>query len=364
MEVPRIKVIHLIPTLQFGGAERLLAEIARYHDHAKFELTVVATIALGPLVDVIQSHGVRVVPMTSHGRWSLPYLWQLTKWLRREKPAIVHTHLFGADAYGKVAAWLAGVPLILSTEHNQWYDEPQWKHWVKGVLSHITDRIIAVSTSVAEYATRVEGVSPSKLSVILNRIDVDRFAKIPAPLLRTPLRLLSIGRLERQKGFDLLLSACALVRSDWRLTIVGAGTALSRLQAQAAALGIEDRVQFYGTTDDIPAVFSSHDVFVMTSRWEGLGLVIMEAMAAGRPVIASRVGGIAEIVIDGETGTLVDCSDVNELAAAIEFACEDHAHLRRHADAARTYALLHFQIQDMVREYETLYLRLLAREHL
>ncbi len=362
MEVPRIKVIHLIPTLQYGGAERLLAEIARYHDREKFDMTVVATVALGPLVDVIQSHGVRVVPMTAHGRWSPAYVWRLMQWLRREKPAIVHTHLFGADVYGKVAAWLAGVPLIISTEHNQWYDEPQWKHWVKRLLSRISDRIIAVSASVAEYATRVEGVASSKLSVILNRIDVDRFSRLPAPLLRSPLRLLSIGRLEHQKGFDLLLRACARVRNPWTLTIVGAGSELSALESLAGELGIADRVQYYGTTDAVPEVLEAHDVFVLASRWEGLGLVVMEAMTAGRPVIASRAGGIAELIIDGETGMLVDSTNTQAFAAAIDLACEDHVLLRHHAAAARTYALLHFRIQDMVREYETLYLRLLARE--
>lgn len=362
MEVPRIKVVHIIPTLQYGGAERLLAEIARYHDREKFEMSVIVTVALGPLADRIQSCGVRVVPMTAHGRWSPKFLWQLRQWLRREKPAIVHTHLFGADVYGKIAAWLAGVPVCISTEHNQWYDEPQWKHWTKRVLSYGTDRIIAVSASVAEYAQRVEGVAATKLSVILNRIDVDRFAKLPPPLLRSPLRLLSIGRLEKQKGFDLLLRACALVRNPWTLTIVGAGSQLSSLEALTEELAITDRVQFYGTTDSVPEVFEAHDVFVLASRWEGLGLVVMEAMTAGRPVIASRTGGITELIIDGETGMLVDSTNARAFAAAIDLACEDHVRLRHHAAAARTYALLHFRIQDMVREYETLYLRLLARE--
>jgi glycosyltransferase involved in cell wall biosynthesis len=364
MEIPRIKVIHIIPTLHYGGAERLLAEIARFHDRERFELTVVATVALGPLVDSIQSQGVRVVSMIAHTRWSLLFLWRLTKWLRHEQPAIVHTHLFGADAYGKIAAWLASVPLIISTEHNQWYDEPQWKHFVKRLLSHFTDRIIAVSGSVAQYAQRVEGVAPAKLSVILNRIDVDRFARLQPPLLRSPLRLVSVGRLEEQKGFDLLLRACALVQHPWTLTIVGAGTELSALEALAMSLGIAEKVQFYGTTDTIETVYVEHDLFVLASRWEGLGLVVMEAMTAGRPVIASRTGGITELIIDGETGTLVDVHDTVAFARAIDRACTDHVLVRRQAVAARAYALLHFRIQDMVREYEALYLRLLAREQL
>lgn len=353
----------MIPTLQFGGAERLVVEIARRIDAAQFDLSVVTIVAGGPLAETLRAVQVPYVTFTKTSRFGLRLVWQLYQLFRRERPDIVHTHLFGADAWGKIAAWLARVPVVVSTEHNTWYDESSVKHRMKGMFARLSDRIIAISRAVAQYMVREEHVPEKKISIIRNGVDVDAFVSLPMPQPRTgmPVRFLSIGRLEPQKGFDILLEACSLIReAAWSLTIVGAGSQLSSLQEQARALAIDQKVQFYGTTDTVAAVMGEHDVFVLPSRWEGLGLVVMEAMAAGRAVIATRVGGVPESIEHGKTGFLVAPENSQELADALRFAIERRDDMARLGGAARAYAQENCTIGQMVRSYEALYRELLA----
>ncbi len=360
----KIKVVHVIPTLRFGGAERLLADIAKYHDRSRFAMVVITVVALGPFEHVIRDAGVKVIHMPNMGDFGFRLTIKLWRAFRKARPDIVHTHLFGADVWGKIAAFFARVPVIVSTEHNTWFDESSFKHFLKRWVAKISDRIIVISRAVAEYATTVEKVNPKKIVVIPNRIELSRFAQISRlSLVDAPhVKLLSVGRLEEQKGFDVLLSALSAIRDlPWTLTIVGNGSLLSILEDRIRLLGLVNKVQLYGTTDEMPELYAQHDVFVLASRWEGLGLVIMEAMSTGMPVIATRVGGIPELIEHGRTGYLVSSEDSEALAQMVQFVIERRSDAQVVGQNARTHAHEHFAIEDMVRAYEQLYFDLLLR---
>lgn len=360
----KIKVIHVIPTLRFGGAERLIADIAQYHNRELTEVIVVTVISGGAFEHQVVEAGVKYVQLHRKGDYGFDVLIKLWRFFREERPDIVHTHLFGADIWGKLAALLARVKVIISTEHNTWYDESWFRHKLKWVVAQFSDKIIAISQAVAEYTHRIEGVSPQKLVVIKNGIALDQFLSVDCHQRSEgqPVKLISIGRLEEQKGFDVLLDALAQIREkNWELTIVGGGSLLSDLEDRVRLLGLEKKVQFFGTTEEVPTLLSESDVFVLASRWEGLGLVVMEAMAAGVPIVATQVGGIPELIQDGITGYTVDSESPDALAAAISF-CIDNPEVADQIGAqAREYAGQFCNVQHMIAQYEALYTQLVRR---
>jgi len=361
-EQSKIKVIHCIPTLQFGGAERLLVDFARYHDREKIELIVVSLVRGGGFEDEIIDSGVRYIALEKKSWWGLEMVFKLWRLFLKEKPDVVHTHLFGADAWGKIAAWFARVPVIVSTEHNTWFDESWFRHKVKGVLAKFSNCIIVISQAVKRYANKIEGVDDAKMILISNGVDVENFVKLKSVSFEKTkvVRFVSIGRLEKQKGFDVLFSAFAKIRDlPWELTVVGNGSLLGDLEDQVQMLGLKEKVSFYGTTDEIPKVLQDHHAFVLASRWEGQGIVIMEAMAAAKPVIVSKVGGIVELVDQGKTGFMFESEDTNMLAEQLRYVMLDPVSTLKVGQNAREYALQNFDVKNIVKKYQLLYLSLL-----
>jgi hypothetical protein len=160
----------------------------------------------------------------------------------------------------------------------------------------------------------------------------------------------------RQKGHDIALRALSrLPSSQWSLSVVGNGPLEHSLRRQAVALGVADHVRFSPPTADVRGLYAEHDIVVMPSRWEGLGIVAMEAMACGRPVVASRTGGLRELIVHGTTGWLVEPRNEDALATQLQHCLDHAADCRRVGEAARTYAREHFPIGDMVRAFDRLY---------
>jgi len=223
------------------------------------------------------------------------------------------------------------------------------------------NREVAVSEAVKNYSITVDKIDPRKIIVIRNGIEVERFARLPTARFGGTVHFGIIGRLEEQKGHLWALDAFSkIVNRDWDLTIIGEGTLKSMIQDRVTFLHLRDKVKFVGVTNDIPDALGKLDSVVVPSRWEGLGLAAMEAQAAGRLVIATRVGGLPEIINDGETGILVEPENVDALAAALITPFENPAYARTLAGRARKDALAEFDVREMVRRYEALYMDLLV----
>ena len=242
--------------------------------------------------------------------------------VRAERPDVVHTHLVHADVLGAPAAVAAGAPLV-STKHN---DDPfrrgPWR-FVERALARRSGRIVCITESVARFHHEVVGLPRERLRVIpygLDELPPPWPGGADGPAVPEGARvLLAVGRLTEQKGLDVALRALPLVRErfpDACLVVLGDGPLRARLAALADALGVGDAVHLPGRAGDVAAWYRRADVLVHPSRWEGFGLVLLEAMLASLPVVATRVSAIPEIVADGETGLLVQANDHAALAEA------------------------------------------------
>lgn len=258
---------------------------------------------------------------------------------------IVHTHLWAGDTWGRLAAGLARHPAVVTTEHNTRSEDP-WRQRLSAALHPLSRVVVGVSEAAAEVA-RASGVPEHKLRVIHNGVDLARFS--PAELPERPLRVvLGVGRLVPQKGFDLLAQAVSRVPA-LRLELLGEGPQAASLEAAGARL--------HGWREDVRPLLARADVVVLPSRWEGFGLVALEAMASRRPVVATAVPGLREVV--GDAALVVPPEDVEALVAALELLGRDAGLRRRLAEGGPARAA-HFSIEDSVLAYQQLYLSLLT----
>ncbi len=352
----KTRVIHIITSLNFGGAERMLLDLTRGLKEEGYDVSVATVVGGGLMVGDFSEAGVEVKIFRKRGKIGLGVIWQICRYLRRERPAIVHTHLFGGDTWGRIAAILARVPVIISTEHNTNTDEGGMKRFVKKFLSFFTKKIVAVSGAVKDYSVSVDHIKIKKIEVIQNGIDVSQFANIPEKKFNSPPVIGVIGRLEPQKGHEYLFEALNLIKTiPWVLWVVGDGSLKNDLERLAKDLSLRERIIFLGARRNIPEILSQTDIFVLPSLWEGLGLALLEAAAAGKPVVASRVGGVLEIIEDGKNGILVEAKNVKSLAEGLEHVLLGENEAHEMGRAAREAVVEKFSAGKMVELYKKLY---------
>ncbi|MDO8463546.1 MAG: glycosyltransferase [bacterium] len=356
-----IRLVHILTSFDIGGAEQLVLDIVRRLDRKRFDVRVIAVVRGGPLRAEFHEAGIPTDVVGKRTTIGLEAIRHLTADLRTPTPHIVHTHLFGGDTWGRIAAFRAGVPHVVSTEHNVNLDEGPVKRMVKRRLAQRTDRIIAVSDAVRAHSVRVDRIPLERFVIIPNGVDTKRFHPV-AERPRDGARLLSVGRLVPQKGHDVLLEAFVLLRDAsprMHLTIVGDGSQRHELEALARTFRITDRVRFLGMQRDLPVHYQRADILVLPSRWEGFGIAAIEASACGIPVIASGVGGLREAIVDGETGILVPPEDPKALADAIRDLADDRPRRMFLGHAGRRHVERTFTIERVVERYEELYASLL-----
>lgn len=355
----KIKVVHIIPTLGLGGAERVLVDLVVHGNRDLYDFSVITIIDGGPLENELRAAGIPYYALKKDALFGVGMLAQLTQLLNRLDPDIVHTHLFGAHLWGLVASMLNRVPILVASEQNTDVDLGELRTRIKQALSYSADAVVAASDAIKQFLITEGHIPEEKITVIRNAIDTRKYVELPEPALNEPLRLLVIGRLWRQKGHDVLIDALSRLHSvSWELSILGSGDLLSDLVDQVTLHHLNDRVHFLGTTTDVPSVLEAHDILLVPSRWEGIGLVVMEGMAGARPVIASNVGGIPEIIQHGSTGLLVEPENSQGIIDAIEWVATHTDSARTMARNARRFAIERCDISQMIEQYEALYARL------
>lgn len=298
----------------------------------------------------------------------------LYRHIRRTRPDIVHTHIAKAGVLGRLAARLAGVPALVHTYHGQIGElegtslRSRLLRAGEALAARRSDALIAVSAYTAAGLQQLGVGRRDQYHVIRNGIDLERFAEPagerPNGLEGSPL-LGAVASLTAEKGLDLLLQALpplSAAHPHLRLFLLGDGPLRPALETQARALGLESRVRFCGNLPDIRPYLQAFDLLVLPSRREGLGLVLMEAMAAGIPVVAARVGGIPELVGHGQQGWLVPPEDPVALSEAIAHLLADPQLRGALAQGGRERASREFGLGTMVDQVEGLYHRLLTRQ--
>jgi glycosyltransferase involved in cell wall biosynthesis len=283
---------------------------------------------------------------------------EIAGWIQQDRPHILHTHSYKPNIYGRLAGIMCHNPELSLVAHYHNYYDNKWAEddslIYDQLLAKQTDAIVACSHSVAKHVCERVGIESQAISVISNGVDLQRFAaKIDSATARRELGIEPevpvlgvVGRISAQKGLDDFIRAAALIHAqqpETQFIIAGAPESpklLRALQGLTQELGLQDRLRFLGHVADMPQVYAALDLLVLPSRWEGFGLVLAEAMAAGKPVVATNVGGIPEVVADGETGLLVPPAAPGELAEAIIKLLTDPARAARMAEQGRRRAEL------------------------
>jgi len=368
-----LRVMYVIDDLGLGGAQRQLVELLKGLPRDGYDIQVISlSTTKVDYAKALQEAGIRLVQIPQAGKWDWRCFFTLLKTIRRTKPSIVHTWLFTADLYGRLVAWLAGVPVIISAVRSVEPDKPRHYVWVDRLLRRITHAFTVNARAIGEVLIAREGVDASKIFTVYNGLDLARFD--PASMDGVVRRRIGVedgvplvgivGRLAPVKDHATFLHAAAQVLLEVpraQFLVVGSGLLHRKVHEIAHELGIEAHVHFLDGWADISEIFAALDLSVVSSEYEGCCNVILEAMAMGKPVVATAVGGNPELVIEGETGLLVPPKDPQRLAEAIVQVLHDPHHAKAMGYQARRLVEARFTLQRMVQETEQLYQQLLVR---
>ena len=355
----KIRVCHVSMCLLTGGLERLLVEFGRNRDGERFETSFVALDGIGVPAEelLVQGHHVECVTDVATGK--LGRLRRLVHIFRDGQFDVVHTHNTLAHFYGAFAARLAGVPVVVNTQHGRGCGQ-SWKAKLQfRMANRLTDRVVGVSEDAAELCRQDDARSADRTVALLNGVDLDRFEYCGPANQRTAI---SVARLSPEKDFATLLRATWILikdNPDFRLKIVGDGGERQKLEQLSEELNLTNHVEFLGERSDVSQLLPQAGFFVSSSRTEGISLTLLEAMAVGLPVVATRVGGNPEIVVEGKTGRLVQPQSPEALALAMRDLLKDQEGWPVFGELARQRVEQHFNVRNMVRQYEDLYRELL-----
>lgn len=362
-----LRILQVIDGMNIGGAEVLLMDLVRRLREVGHDVQV-AYSTHGPMAARLEAMGVSLTRLPRFARVDPILLLRLTRLMRRERPDLVHTHLFKSDLHGRLAARWAGVPVVVSTAHNN----DSWAKraplgWLYGRTARLADRIIAVSEEVREYQLKYTFVPPEKIVTIDNGVDMRRFEGRDAAgrAVRDEFGIDSdaplvgiIGRLTEQKDHATFLQAAARIcvaLPETRFLVVGDGPLRAELVEQARSLKLDQAVIFAGLRSDIPAVLAALDVLVFSSRWEGLPVTLLEGMAAEKPVVSTAVGGVPGVVADGDSALLVPAGISSVLADAVVRVLRDPTLARKLSVAARARVREKYSLDSMLDRTLALY---------
>ncbi len=369
------KVLHVVESMEAGGAERVVAEYAKWHDRSRYAPEVCCVLTSGPFADSVVASGVPVHVLGRRSRYDIGAVLRLARIVRRGRFDVVHNHNFAALAAGLPASVLGLAKAVIRTEHNVLRTRGQARYFASRAAVLREDAQIAVSDAVRRSHVGRGRIGPGRFVTILNGVDAERLApSADRSTVRKRLGLaddavvaLNVGSLTEQKNRHTLLEAAALLTDVERLRVlvVGSGPEEAELKERADELGLSGRVLFLGRRLDVPDLLAASDVFVLSSDWEGLPITILEAMAVGVPCVSTAVGGVPEAITDGVSGLTVKPGDPAALADGLRRLALDAGLRARLANAARDEFGRRFTARQMVRQTEALYdLALSGRAHL
>lgn len=367
-----LQIVFLITELEVGGAERCLANLACGLDRTRFRTRVCS---LGPrpsagkdqLVRQLEEARVPAHFLDVRSTWQAPLaVRRLHRYLSAERVDLLQTFLFHANVLGASAARRAGISHTVAGVRVA--DPSRWRMWLERRMVKGLDRVVCVSQSVADFVRTRGGFPAHKLLVIPNGIDISPYSAsahahdVASPKVQPPV-LLCVGRLDRQKGFDWLLDMAAEILRQLpthELHIVGDGPERASLLRRAETTSVSDRIRFLGWRDDVPQLLAASHLLLLPSRWEGMPNVLLEAMAAGLPVVAAQVEGMHEVVGETAEQQLVPWGDSQRFVAAV-------VQLATNANLAadlgkrnRARVASRFSLAAMISQYEKLYTELLS----
>jgi glycosyltransferase involved in cell wall biosynthesis len=369
--MPVKRVLHVIDSLHLGGAQEVVLNLA-ICGSPRFRHEVATMHGHGIYWDRLHNAGIKVHSLSPH-KYFPAYLATLPSLLLATRPDILHCHLIPSNILAKPLGALLGVPLILNHDHTN--DPHRIDNKLLLALDKSTNRfarhIIAVAASCREFLIQHESIPAEKITLVPNAIDLRRFT--PGTISRTESRLklalppdvpviAGVGRLNPQKNFSLFLDIAAALSPRFptlRFLLAGEGPEEEMLREKAAQLGLADRIVFAGYVADTREVYAAADFLLMPSRFEGLPMTLLEAMAMNLPVVASKLDGIAEVITDGEDGLLAAPGDPPAFTERLTRLLESPALASQLGTAARAKIEARFSVERMTTAVESIYDRFL-----
>jgi glycosyltransferase involved in cell wall biosynthesis len=356
-----MRVLYLVTKADLGGAQMHILDLLRGFRNALEP--VVAVGEEGYFTEAVRKLWIpcHIVPHLVHVLDPIKdcrALVEVARLIRSLQANVVHAHTSKAGVVGRIAARAAGVPSIF-TAHTWCFTEgTSWKWRVAGIpaerlAGRLCSAIINVSEANRDLAVRHRISDQNRMLTIWNGIpDTSHRARPDAS--GAP-RIVMVARCAEQKDHSVLLRAIAGVERSARASFVGDGPLLGRLKAEAAQLGVADRVEFLGERSDIPEILAQSHLFALATKWEGFPLSILEAMRAGLPIVASNVGGVPEAVVEGKTGYVVERGDVGAFRDRLQALITDSTLRRRMGTAGRRRYETTFTLDHMLRKTMAVY---------
>lgn len=351
-------VLHVILSLVIGGMEQVVVDLVKATDRSRFEPIIVCVQELGRLAGELSETGIQVIelPQMIPG-FSFLYPSALVKVIRQTGPDVVHVHS-GCWFKGALAARICGVKNVIYTLHGASYARTRFGQLLERIAARFTSGIVVVSEDLVEQLRGAGHIPMDKVSVVINGIDTEKFASIPLHKSAGTTRIGTIARFAPVKDLSTLLCAFRIVLNngaDATLALIGNGPEWDHLTQLAAELHMTDRVQFPGFQRDTPHRLAEMDIFALSSLSEGTSISILEAMASGKPIVATAVGGNPVLVVDGINGFLVPSSDPPALARALLRLIADEELQVHMGKVNRLKAQREFGLGTMIIKYEKLY---------
>jgi len=366
-----VRIAFVITELDEGGAERALVQIVTRLDRSHWEPRVFSLSGRGPLTARLEEAEIPVFDCGAKSASNPLDIWRAYSALKRElkpwQPQIVQTFLFHANLLGRLAAWRAGVPLVLSgirVADRRGRLRLRLDRWTE----RFVEKHVCVSQAVADFSTKESGLDSGKVIVIPNGVDLAAFREAESADLAefgvpTGAKVvLSVGRLDPQKDPLTLLAAFEQVAQqveNSHLLFVGSGPLEGEIRRRIAASKIGERIHLAGWQRDVPGILKAADVFALASRFEGMPNAVLEAGAAGVPVVATAAEGVSEILENSQSGWLVGIGDASDLAIAIREALEN-ADAPARAARLQSVVAAKFTWEAVVAQYDQLYASLLS----
>jgi len=357
---PQFNVMHIVLSLECGGLEKLAIDLSENMNQNGFSARICCLENTGELENQANSKGIEVVLVKKRPGLDMTLLFRLARIMREKRIDLVHTHNMSPLLYGTLAAKIAGIPAVINTRHGR------EKYQRSPFIWNMNNAIVAISEDARHQMLRWNRFDKNKTRVIYNGIDVDKYSfkgrgnefKKSLNLDSSTRLIASVARLSPEKDQFTLLNAFSRVlmrNCRTKMVIIGDGALRKELELYAEKLGLSKDVFFLGFRQDIPEILSGIDLFAVSSLMEGVSLTILEAMAAGLPIIATKVGGNPEVIVDGVTGILVSSKDPNAMADAIIKVLANAELAKSMGLAARRRVEEKFSLNRMANEYMDLY---------
>lgn len=369
-----IPVMHFSNTRVRGGAEEHILTLLRGLDRSSFRLHLVCSPEVAEAVGADMPKDVELLPLRFGRPSDMVSAVRLRTWIRERRIQVLHSHLSYSSWFASPVGWSCGVPLIVETPHIRELWRKGWKAntTLDRMAGRFVDRFIAVSHANAKYLVEHKGLPDWKIRVIQNGSDLSRFN--PAHVAPEGMRkewdiapadavLLVVARLEPQKGHAVLLDAMPTVLREFpnaKLVCLGEGVLRDQLEQQSQRLGLQASIRFVGFRRNVDDWLALCDFTVLPSFYEGLPLVAIESLAAGRTMVASAVDGTPEVIVNGRTGITVPAGDSRALSEAICSMLRSPTLRDRLAEQGRAWVLKRFTQERQVRETGELYLEALG----